>query len=146
MTDLLYLSDATLVLEDFREKFLRCRPRRGARGSCWDAASPNRGPPRSGPLQALEDRASHHPVLVALRKEAQLLREMGDALAVGGFGKRVRQVGPPVAALRAGGVEQAAQMHGHIAKRIGFERKGGGRRHLDADVRVLGERDRLIDS
>src|SRR5207237_2710885 len=64
--------------------------------------------PFSGPLQTLEDRASHHPVLVALREEAQFLREMGDALAVGGFGKRVRQVGPPVAALRAVGVEHAA--------------------------------------
>src|SRR6266550_5016064 len=27
MTSLLYLNDATLVLEDFREKFLRCGPR-----------------------------------------------------------------------------------------------------------------------
>src|SRR5438094_9725245 len=103
-----------LAFEDFREKFLRCRPRRGARGSCWDAASPNTGLLRSGPLQALEDRASHHPVLVALRKEAQLLREMGDALAVGGFGKRVRQVGPPVAALRAVGVEQAADVRIYV--------------------------------
>src|SRR5947199_863054 len=114
MTDLLYLSDATLVLEDFREKFLRCRPRRGALGSCWDAASPNTGLLRSGPLQPLEDRASHHPVLVALREEAQFLREMGDALAVGGFGKRVRQVGSPVAALRAVGVEQAADVRIYV--------------------------------
>ena len=37
---------------------------------------------RLGPFQARKDRASHHTVLVALRQEAQLFGEMGDALAV----------------------------------------------------------------
>src|SRR5260370_11733640 len=35
---------------------------------------------RSGPFQARKDRASHHPVLVALRPEAHLFGEMDDAL------------------------------------------------------------------
>src|SRR5262249_30739074 len=52
------------------------------RNSCVDTPT---NQPRldfiSRPLQALEDRASHHPVLVALREEAQLLGEMGNALA-----------------------------------------------------------------
>ncbi len=60
---------------------------------------------RSGPFQARKDRASHHPVLVALRQEAQLFGEMGDALAVACLGERVRDVGPPMAALRTEGVE-----------------------------------------
>jgi hypothetical protein len=59
----------------------------------------------SSPLQPGQDRASYHPVLVILREETQLLGEMGDALAVGRFGKRVRQVSTPVAALRAVGFE-----------------------------------------
>src|SRR5204863_9521190 len=86
-----------LVLEDFRAKFLRCGSPLAPRGSCSDTSSPGRGLLRSGPLQALEDRASHHPVLVAVREEAQLLREMRDALAVGRLGERVRHVGSPIA-------------------------------------------------
>src|SRR6202162_1222088 len=77
---------------------------------------------RSGPFQARKDRASHYPVLVALRQEAQLFGEMGDALAVACLGKRIRDVGTPMAALRAEGVEQALQVHRHIAERIRFER------------------------
>jgi hypothetical protein len=42
---------------------------------------------RFGPFQARKDRASHHPVLVALRQEAQLFGEMGDALAVACVGE-----------------------------------------------------------
>ena len=42
---------------------------------------------RLGPFQARKDRASHHPVLVALRQEAQLFGEMGDALAVACVGE-----------------------------------------------------------
>src|SRR4030095_5919026 len=61
--------------------------RKGARAHCRAGIS--------GPLQSLEDRASHHPVLVALRQEAQFLCEMGDALAVSRLGERVREVGPP---------------------------------------------------
>src|SRR5262245_5693147 len=60
---------------------------------------------RSGPFQARKDRASHHPVLVALRQEAQLFGEMGDALAVACAGERVRDVGTPIAALRTVGFE-----------------------------------------
>src|SRR5262249_33819203 len=100
--------------------------------------------PFSGPLKPREDCASHHPVLVILRQKTQLLGEMGDALAVGRLGERVRQVGPPVAALRTVGVEDATQMHCHIAERMASQRTGGGARHLDAHVRILGERPRLI--
>src|ERR1700721_3779221 len=73
---------------------------------------------RSGPFQAREDRASHHPVLVALRQEAQFFGEMGDALAVTGLGKRIRHIGSPGAALRTVGVEYALQIYRHVAKRI----------------------------
>src|SRR6266550_8748522 len=60
---------------------------------------------RSGPFQARKDRASHHPVLVALRQEAQLFGDMGDTLAVACLGERVRDVGAPMATLRTVGVE-----------------------------------------
>ena len=63
----------------------------------------------SGPLQPREDRASHHPVLVALGQEAQLFGDMGDALPPGRPRELVGQVGSPVAALRPVGVEYAAQ-------------------------------------
>src|SRR5436853_307608 len=53
---------------------------------------------RSPPPQPCHDRASHHPVLVALRQEAQLLGDVGDALAVACLGERVRDVGGPMAA------------------------------------------------
>ena len=36
---------------------------------------------RSRPFQALDDRAAHHPVLIALTEERQLFRELADALA-----------------------------------------------------------------
>src|SRR5215472_2484596 len=100
---------------------------------------------RSGPFQARKDRPSHHPVLVALRQEAQLFGEMGDALAVACLGERVRDVGPPMAALRTEGVEQALQVHCHVAERIRFERIADRTRKLDADVRILGERNGLIN-
>ena len=76
---------------------------------------------RLRPSQTREDRPSHNPVLVVLRQEAQFFGEMGDALAVAGLGERVRYVGTPIAALRTVGVEQALQVHRHIAERIGFE-------------------------
>src|SRR3954449_12488411 len=74
------------------------------------------------PFQARKDRASHHPVLVALRQEAQLFGEMGDALAIACGGERVRDVSTPIAALRTVGVEEALQIHRHVAERITFER------------------------
>src|ERR1700694_1368739 len=77
---------------------------------CWPAG-------RSGPFQARKDRASHHPVLVALRQEAHLFGEMGDALTVACLGERVCDVGTPMAALRTEGVEQALQVHRHVAER-----------------------------
>src|SRR5215471_17776316 len=108
----------------------------------WATAPPQR---RSGPFQARKDRASHHPVLVALRQEAQLFGEMGDALAVACFGERVRDVGSPMAALRTVGVEYALQVHRHVAERIRFERIAECTRQLDADVRIFGERNGLIN-
>src|SRR5437660_7783977 len=66
---------------------------------------PRRQYKRSGPFQARKDRASHHPVLVALRQEAQLFGEMSDAMAVACLGERVRDVGTPMAALGTVGVE-----------------------------------------
>ena len=37
----------------------------------------------SRPLQALQDRAAHHPVLVALGEEGEFFGELADALANG---------------------------------------------------------------
>ena len=62
---------------------------------------------RSGPFQTCEYRASHDPILVALRQEAQFFGELGHPLAIGGLGERVRYVSTPIAALRTVGVEQA---------------------------------------
>src|SRR5712692_6557485 len=101
---------------------------------------------RSRPLQALHDGAAHHPVLVALAEEAQLFREMADALAVARLGVRIREIGAPVAALRAVGVEHAFQVHRDVAERIGLARNAGRGRHLNTDVRVSGrERYRCAD-
>src|SRR4029077_13349523 len=80
---------------------------------------------RSRPLQALHDRAAHHPVLVAVAEEAQLLGEMADALAVARLGVRVGEIGAPIAALRAVGVEHALQMSRDVAERIGLARDAG---------------------
>src|SRR5262249_34063743 len=100
---------------------------------------------RSGPVQARKDRASHHPILVALRQEAQLFGEMGDTLAVGCVGERVRDVGSPMAALRTVGVEYAPQGNRQVAERIWLERIADRTRQLDADVRIFGERNGLIN-
>src|SRR5215468_5112007 len=100
---------------------------------------------RSGPFQARQDCASHHPVLVALRQKAQLFGEMRDALAVACLDERVRDVGSPMAALRTVGVEYALQVHRHVAERIRFERIAERTRQLDADVRIFGERNGLIN-
>src|SRR5205085_8287154 len=51
------------------------------------------------------------------------------------------EVRAPVAALRAVGVEHALDVLGYVAERIGLPRQPGRGRHLDADVRVFGERD-----
>ena len=64
--------------------------------------------PRSRPLQALHGPAADHPVLVAVIEEAQLLGEMGDALAVARLGVGVGEVGAPIAALRAVGVAKSS--------------------------------------
>src|SRR5215218_2703387 len=72
------------------------------------------GTPRSGPLQALHDPAPHHPVLIAVVEEVQLLGEMGDALAVVRLGVGVGEVGAPIAALRAVGVEHALEVTGDV--------------------------------
>src|SRR5258707_5180173 len=57
--------------------------------------------PRSCPLQALDDRTAHHPVLVTFGEETQLFGEMADALTVASLGVGIGQVGTPIAALRA---------------------------------------------
>src|SRR5258708_33065673 len=72
----------------------------------------------SRPVQACQDRLAHHPVLVLLGQEAQLFGEVLDALLVGRLGERVGQVGAPVAAPRAEGIEAALQMLGHVAEWI----------------------------
>src|SRR3954470_22860155 len=89
---------------------------------------------RSSPFQACKDRASHHPVLVALRQEAQLFGEMVDPLEIACLDERVRDVGTPMAALRTVGIEQALYVDCHVAERIRFERIADRTRKLDADV------------
>src|SRR5437667_9376038 len=80
---------------------------------------------RSRPLQALHYRAAHHPVLVTLTEEAQLFREMADALAITRLGVRIRKIGAPIAALRAVGVEHALQVYRNVVERIGLARNAG---------------------
>src|SRR3989442_15853590 len=80
---------------------------------------------RSRPLQARNDRAAHHLVLVALAEETQLLGELRDALAVAGLGVGVGDVGAPIAALWPVGVEHALDVVGHVAERIGLPRQAG---------------------
>src|SRR5262249_13874082 len=72
----------------------------------------------SRPLQALHDRAAHHPVLVALAEKAQLLGEMGDALAIARLGERIGEIGAPIAALGPIGVEHALHVPGDVAERV----------------------------
>ena len=78
-------------------------------------------------------------------RNAQLLGEVLDALAVGRLRERVGQVGAPVAAPRAERIEAALQMLGHVAERIGLLREVRRRRHLDRHVRIFGELDHLVD-
>src|SRR5438128_2608498 len=73
------------------------------------------------PVQSCQDRLAHHPILVLLGQEAQLLGELLDALAVGGLRHRVGELGAPVAAARAVGVEAALQRLRHVAPRIVLE-------------------------
>src|SRR5262245_60352667 len=73
----------------------------------------------SRPAQPLQDGAAHHPVLVALGEERQLLGEVGDALLVGGAVEAVGHVGAPIAALRPEGLEQPLDVRGEILERIG---------------------------
>src|SRR3954453_10631206 len=68
------------------------------------------------PVQPRQDRLAHHPVLVFLGQEAQLLGEVLDALAVARFGERVGQVGAPIAAPRTERIEAALQMLRHVAE------------------------------
>src|SRR5262245_23655712 len=81
--------------------------RQRVRSSAWFETAASRPPHhedflllQSIPPQPLEDRAAHHPILVLLGEEIQLLGEMGDALAIGGLGERMSEVGAPVAAAR----------------------------------------------
>src|SRR5258708_3556292 len=94
------------------------------------------------PPQPLRDCAAHHPVFVGLRKEAQLFSEVRDALAVARPGVAVRDIGAPIAALRAVGVENPLDVLGDIAERIGLPRQTRRGRHLDAYVGVFRERNR----
>src|SRR5438132_14297811 len=87
---------------------------------------------RSRPLQALHDCAAHHPVLVALTEEAQLFREMADALAIARLRERICKIRAPIAALRAVGVELALQVSRNLAARLGVARTARSRRHLEA--------------
>ena len=99
----------------------------------------------SPPPQPRQYPPSHHPVLVALRQEAQLLGDVGDALPPGCGSERVGDVGREMAALRPVGVEQALQVARHVAEGIRFERIADRAGELDADVRIFRERSRRID-
>ena len=80
--------------------WLEGQPPHGSRGQ-WGFDGDRRLWPRSCPLQALDDRTAHHPVLVTFGEETQLFGEMADALAVASLGVGIGQVGTPIAALRA---------------------------------------------
>jgi hypothetical protein len=80
--------------------WLEGQPPHGSRGQ-WGFDGDRRLRPRSCPLQALDDRAAHHPVLVTFGEETQLFGEMADALAVASLGVGIGQVGTPIAAPRA---------------------------------------------
>src|SRR5207244_9933722 len=73
-------------------------------GPVRDAPSRNRNLPNASlcPLQPFADGATHHPVLVALGQEGQLLGAMGDALAPGHAGEGgVGRIGGAIAVLRS---------------------------------------------
>src|SRR5258707_2228809 len=80
--------------------WLEGQPPHGSRGQ-WGFDGDRRLRPRSCPLQALDDRAAHHTVLVSFGEETQLFGEMADAAAVASLGVAIGQVGTPIAALRA---------------------------------------------
>ena len=91
----------------------------GAHGAEPDKTDLHGYLPRSSrPVQARQDRLAHHPVLILLGEEAQLLGEVLDALPIGRFRQRVGQIGPPITAPRAEGVEAALQVLRHVAERI----------------------------
>ena len=70
---------------------------------------------------------------------------MRDPLPVSGFCESIGEVGAPVAAPRAKGVEAALQMLGHVAPRIVFERICRRRGELDGYVGIFGERHHVVD-
>src|SRR5438105_4949487 len=70
------------------------------------------------PTKPLEDSPAHDPVLVVLGEKIQRLGEMGHALAVTRLGVGVRDIGSPIAAARAIGFEQAANIGVHVPERI----------------------------
>src|SRR5262245_15919540 len=95
------------------------------------------------PAEPLHDGAAHHPVLVVLRQEIELLGEMRDALAVGGLGERVGHVGAPVAALRPERLEALLYERRHVAERVGLQRVGRRRRQLHRHVGIFRQRHRV---
>ena len=70
---------------------------------------------------------------------------MGDALPVGGLAEGIGEVGSPIAALRAEGLETALQRLGHVAPRIVLERIRGRRGELDRYIWIFGEGHHLVD-
>src|SRR6476660_1644487 len=74
------------------------------------------------PIQPLEDRLAHHPVLVLFGQERQLFGEMGDPLLIGRLGVAVGHVGAPIASLWTIGLEKPLDVRREIAEWISFRR------------------------
>src|SRR5215831_798614 len=117
-------------------------------------AGNSRGEPRSSlcrllppaflpPPQPPHNRPSHNPILVLLREKRQLLREVRNPLPVRRLGERVRHIRPPIAALRAVHIVEAADERFHVAVGVGLRRIGGRRRQLHRHVGILRKRRRL---
>src|SRR5213596_1980292 len=71
---------------------------------------------------------------------------MSDALSVRRLHETVGDIRAPVTALGYVGVEQAANVRKSVAERIRFLRKVRNRRELDGNIRIPGERERLLES
>src|SRR5689334_20835718 len=97
-------SPATLTRRPVRPRVVYC--------ICWLR--------RLRPLQLLKDGAAHHPILVLLRQERQLFREMRDAVLVAALLQRLGDIGLPMAALGPERLEHALKLHVHRAKGIGL--------------------------
>src|SRR5438105_1514921 len=97
------------------------------------------------PSQPSEDCAAHHPLLVFLREEFELLREMRDPLPVGGFGEGIGEVGSPIAALWPERIETALEVLGHVPPRIWLQRVRRRRGQLDGYVGVFRECYNVVD-